>query len=104
MVDIENIKLFLGSLLLNECPCIHIASLMFERNILLRLQNVSKYHVYKMSQNRGFWNYQRGGNLKKKKVNFERGRGSVFLGNYADCLFNRVFFIMTKDKGVRGYL
>ena len=54
MVDVKNIQLFLGSLLLNECPCIHIASSMFERNILLRLQNVTKYRIYKMPQKGGF--------------------------------------------------
>ena len=73
MVDVKDIQLFLGSLLVNECPCINMASSMFERNISSRLQNVAKYRVYKMSQSRGLRNYQRGGNLKKGEVNFERG-------------------------------
>ena len=38
-----------------------------------------------MSQNRGL-NYQRGGNLKKGEVNFERG-GSDPLGNYEQHKF-----------------
>ena len=53
IVDVKNIQLFLGSLLVNECSCINIGSSMFERNIPLRLQNVAKYCVYKMLQNRG---------------------------------------------------
>ena len=42
MVGVKDIQLFLGSLLVNECPCINMASLMFERNIPLCLQNVVK--------------------------------------------------------------
>ena len=53
MMDIKNMQQFLGSLLVTECTGINIASSMFERNIPLLLQNVTKYYVYKMSQNRG---------------------------------------------------
>ena len=82
MVDVKNIQLSLGSLLVNEGPSINIASSMFERNIPLRLQNVAKYRIWRMSQNIASakcrkigWlrNYQRGGNLRKGEVNFERG-------------------------------
>ena len=59
---------------------------MFKRNIPTRLQNVAKCRAYKMSQNRGLRNYQRGGNLKKGEVNFERG-GSDPLGNYEGMCF-----------------
>ena len=51
MVDVKNIRLFLGSLLLNEYPCINIASSMFKSDIPLCLQNVAKYRDYKMLHN-----------------------------------------------------
>ena len=59
-----------------------MASSMFERNIPSHLQNVAKYRVYEIRKIGGLRHYQRGGNLKKGEVNFERG-GSDPLGNYA---------------------
>ena len=46
---------------------------MFNRNIPSRLQNVAKYCITKCCKIGGLRNYQRGGNLKKGEVNFERG-------------------------------
>ena len=70
MVDVKDIQLILGSLLVNEYPCINIATSLFERNIPLCLQNVAKYHVYKMLQSRGVEDFSKRGNLKKGEVNF----------------------------------
>ena len=46
---------------------------MFERNIPSHLQNVVKYRVSEIRKIGGLRHYQRGGNLKKGEVNFERG-------------------------------
>ena len=67
-MDNENIQPFLGS-----CPCINIASSIFERNIPSRLQNIAKIASTKCRKIGGLRNYQRGGNLQKGEVNFERG-------------------------------
>ena len=53
MVDFKDIQLFSGLLLVNECPRTNSASSLLERNIPLRLQNISKYPVDKMVQHRG---------------------------------------------------
>ena len=75
MVDVKDIQLFLGSLLVNECPCIKIASSLFERNIPLRLQNVAKISFCKMLQNWGVEELsERGEILKKGEVKFEGGK------------------------------
>ena len=46
----------------------------------------------------GLRNYQRGGNLKKGEVNFERGGGSDPLGNYGSGL--EVMVIIAKIQAV----
>ena len=71
---------FLGSLLVNEWPCINMASSMFERNIPSRLQNFAKYRVYKCCKIEGLRNYQRGEILKRGKWILKGGVRP--LGNY----------------------
>ena len=73
MVDVKVIQLFLGSLLVNEIPCINMGSSMFERNIPLRLKNVAKYHVYKMSQKREVKKLSKRGKILKRGKQILKG-------------------------------
>ena len=69
------------------------------KHIPLCLQNVAKYRVYKIPQNRGLRSYQRGGNLNNGEVNFERGEGSN-LGNYGTCCSLSLPFSNSRQRSV----
>ena len=65
MVDVKNIQLFLGPLLVNECPCIKKKTT--SHCVHKMLQNIMSTKCRKTG---GLRNYHREGNFEKGEVNF----------------------------------